>query len=243
MTEAIRFPKTPRVADALQADVHRTWAQHRAVVEEKVDGSNVGIFFRDGALCLQSRGHILRGGSGEATFAPFHPWAWERQEALWEALGERFVLYGEWMFAKNRAFYNRLPDWFLGFDVLDREKGLFLTVAARNAILGAVRAHPVPQLWAGPFRKAPAFGSFLGPSRIKGPGWKEALLEESQRARVRDVMAETDDSDWMEGVYVRVEDENGLVGRMKLHRDGFNKPLEDGWGRMPFVRNRCMVPP
>ena len=54
---------------------------------------------------------------------------------------------------------------------------------------------------------------------------------------MRNVLAETDDSDWMEGVYVRVEQEGRVVGRLKMHREGFLKETEDGWGRVPFVRN------
>lgn len=80
MTNAnpIKFPKTPRLAEVVAGDVHRTWRSLATVVEEKVDGANVGIFFGDGALRIQSRGHVLRGGDGEAQFAPLHAWAAER---------------------------------------------------------------------------------------------------------------------------------------------------------------------
>jgi hypothetical protein len=49
-------------------------------------------------------------------------------------------------------------------------------------------------------------------------------------------MAETDDSDWMEGVYIRVEDSK-VVGRMKLHREGYDKVRSDGWRRRPVIEN------
>ena len=50
-------------------------------------------------------------------------------------------------------------------------------------------------------------------------------------------MAGTDPSDWMEGVYVRVDDATRVVARMKLHRDDFEKVRNDDWGRW-LVRNR-----
>ena len=131
--EAIKFPKTPRAADIVAGDVHRTWRGLETVVEEKMDGANVGIFFDGGALCLQSRGHVLRGGDGEAQFAPLHAWAAERLTRLRDALGEQRVLYGEWCFAKHRAFYDALPDWLLAFDVLDRTRNAFLTTSERDA--------------------------------------------------------------------------------------------------------------
>lgn len=71
MPEAIRFPKTPRLSAVLAEDVHRLWRHLTTVVEEKVDGAN-GVWFDGESLRLQSRGHVLRGGAGEAQFAPLH---------------------------------------------------------------------------------------------------------------------------------------------------------------------------
>lgn len=46
------------------------------VLEEKVDGANCGISFRDdGELLLQSRGHYLTGGGREKHFNLFKTWA------------------------------------------------------------------------------------------------------------------------------------------------------------------------
>jgi hypothetical protein len=92
-------------------------------------------------------------------------------------------------------------------------------------------------LWTGAFGKAPAFASLLGPSRCKTSAWREALAREAQRSGAKDLMSDMDDSDWMEGVYVRVEDERGVVARMKLHRPGFDKVRSDDWRRRPLIRN------
>lgn len=233
----IRFPKTPRLAEVLKEDVHKRWRSLHTVVEEKVDGANAGIWFHpERGLQLQSRGHVLRGGAGEAQFAPFHAWAWEREPALRRALGTERLLYGEWCFAKNRAFYDALPDWFLGFDVLDMTSGTFLPAPARDALLRAADILPVPRLWSGAYGKVGAFGRLLGPSKLKTPRWREALMAEADRAKVRDIMSETDDSDWMEGVYVRVETDAQVIARFKLHREGFEK-VRDGWGEHALVRN------
>lgn len=236
MSDAIKFPKTPRLAAVLSEDIFRTWRHHTAVVEEKVDGANVGLWFDDDALQLQSRGHVLRGGAGERQFAAFHGWAAERQGALLKALGSRFVLYGEWCFAKNKAFYDALPDWFIGYDLLDRESGRFMTTPFRDVLLKCCGIHIVPRLWTGPFSKT-TFGSFLGPSRLKTPKWREALAREAEKVGIKNPWTETDDSDWMEGVYVRVEDTGGVVARMKLHRDGYEKVRNDHWKEHPLIRN------
>src|SRR5581483_859523 len=108
----------------------------RLVVEEKVDGANAGVSFdEDGALRLQSRGHFLRGGGDERQFSVFKAWANARAHALRPVLGARYVLYGEWLYAKHTVFYDALPHFFLEFDVLDTRENVFLTTPARQSLL------------------------------------------------------------------------------------------------------------
>jgi hypothetical protein len=84
------------------------------VVEEKIDGANAAISFADdGRLLLQSRGHYLTGGPRERQFAPLKQWAAAHQDALRERLGARYVLYGEWAYAKHTIYYDALPHHFL----------------------------------------------------------------------------------------------------------------------------------
>jgi len=216
---------------------HRAWARCEAIVEEKVDGANVGVWFDGGEIRLQSRGHVLRGGAHERQFAALHGWALQRERALRDALGDNLVLYGEWCFAKHRAFYDALPDWLLGFDILDRGSGEFLSTARRNRVLATCDVTAVACLWHGPFGKASAFGSLIGPSRYKTPKWREALSREAANAGVRDPMRDTDDSEDMEGVYVRIDDGQRVIGRMKLHREPFEKVRSDEWRSRPLIRN------
>ncbi|RYZ81640.1 MAG: DNA ligase, partial [Proteobacteria bacterium] len=84
------------------------------VIEEKLDGANSGISFTDsGEMLLQCRGHYLTGGPGEAQFAILKTWASVHQSALWEVLGTRYIVYGEWMYAKHTVFYDALPHYFM----------------------------------------------------------------------------------------------------------------------------------
>src|SRR3712207_3917143 len=96
----------------------------RLVVEEKLDGANSAVSFgEDGRLLLQSRGHFLDGGPRERHFGLLKAWAGSVQSELWRALGSRFVMYGEWLYAKHTIFYDALPHYFFEFDVLDRLTG------------------------------------------------------------------------------------------------------------------------
>lgn len=123
----------------------RAIAGRHLVVEEKLDGANAGISFDSGGvLKLQSRGHFLAGGPRERQFAPLKAWAATHQGVLWERLGTRYVLYGEWLYAKHTVFYDALPHHFCEFDLLDRSSGEFLSTPERRRVLmrhaGGVRA-------------------------------------------------------------------------------------------------------
>ncbi len=241
MSDAIKFPKTPRLTEVSGQDVYLEWGNHTAVVEEKVDGANVGIWFDGEEMQLQSRGHVLRGGAWEAQFAPMHGWAWSRFAKLQSTLGEKYVLYGEWCYAKNKSFYDNLPDYFLAFDVFDRESGYFLPTYRKEEIFFACQVLAVPWMWKGPFRKVGAFASHIRKSHFKTPKWRDHLLDVAREAGVTDPMSTTDNSDYMEGVYIRIEDDTRVVGRMKLHREGYEKVRNDNWRRQPLIVNRLAV--
>src|SRR5512145_2697790 len=84
------------------------------VVEEKMDGANCGISFdRSGRLQLQSRGHYLLGGPRERQFELLKSWAARYTADLWALLGDRYVLYSEWLYGKHSIFYTDLPHYLL----------------------------------------------------------------------------------------------------------------------------------
>lgn len=213
------------------------------VVEEKVDGANAAISFDPaGRPRLQSRGHFLTGGPRERHFALFKAWAARHRAALFAALGPRYVVYGEWLYAKHTVFYDALPHYFLDFDVLDIAAGDFLSTDRRRAVLAGLPLVSVPVLAAGPIADLRRLRALLGPSRFKSPRWRERLGARCARvgldaARVR---AETDPTDLMEGLYVKVEAAGRVVERCKLIRPDFQAAvLEAGshWLDRPIVPN------
>lgn len=237
----IKYPKTPRLTKLVGSEEMFAWCKLTAVVEEKIDGANAAISFEGSQLVLQSRGHVLSGGPRERLFERMWPWAYERLDGLREALGERYMAFGEWVFAKNRIFYDALPDYFIEFDVWDKEAECFLASKPRRKVLDGSPLVSIAVLWTGRFDKADAFSSYLGPSRYKTGRWKTAY-----RAAMKGGLAEhyddseTDDSLLAEGVYVKVEDDERVVGRMKAPRVEFEKIQTDDvkWGRRPLFPNQ-----
>jgi len=91
------------------------------IVTEKLDGANVGISFdKDKNIRLQNRGHYLTGGKQEGQFDLLKQWAATYQYELWQSLGDRFILFGEWLYITHSIHYTSLPDFFLAFALYDK---------------------------------------------------------------------------------------------------------------------------
>ncbi len=213
------------------------------VVEEKYDGSNAGLRFDgDGRLWLQSRGHFLLGGEREKHFHLFKQWAHVHAPALHAVLGDRYLLYGEWLYARHTVFYDRLPHYFLEFDVFDTADGAFLSTARRRELLAGVPVVPVPVLRSGPARSLDELTALVGPSLSKGPDWRRHLAEAAAARGVDPERAwkETDPSDLMEGLYVKVEEDGKVVERYKFVRASFLGAVGRSgghWLKRPVVPN------
>lgn len=127
----LKYPKTPRL-EAVMREEHPEWKHLTVVVEEKLDGANAAVHFHDGKFLQQSRGHVLRGGAREKQFDYFKSWAtWPID--LRNILGERYVVFGEWCYAKHRIYYDALPAFFIEFDVFDKERGVSASVGGSSA--------------------------------------------------------------------------------------------------------------
>jgi hypothetical protein len=220
------------------------------VWEEKVDGANVGISFDENyELMLQSRGHVLRGGPREKQFALLKAWADALSGRLLEVLADRYVIYGEWMFAKHTVFYDRLPHYFLEFDVLDKSSGLFLSTPARQRLLAGLPIASVPVVHMGALAaktgaaSLKAMRALIKPSLYKSTEWLDSLDAAALAAGVDPARArsETEASDLAEGLYLKHEDEQHVIGRYKFVRADFLQAiLESGshWAERPIIHNQ-----
>jgi hypothetical protein len=221
-----KYPRTPHLhGSASQRDDHVLTAAQTArllatplVGEEKLDGANVGIGFdaETSALAVQNRGHVL--GRGEhAQYAPLWPWLAERMGELRAALGTARILFGEWCYARHSIAYDRLPSYFLAFDLYDKPTGAFLDRAALEAACARVGAQAVPVLFAGRVvRTARAL---------------EDLVVESRFGRER-----------AEGIYLRRESGGRVAGRWKWVRSDFVRGITDHWRDRPLEPNRLARP-
>lgn len=220
----IEFPRTPHLAWLGQRSpredkiLSRTEAEEflagPIVIEEKIDGANLGIAKGEhGRLAAWNRGSPILIQEPQRQFRPFPAWLAAREEALVSALAEHLVLFGEWCHAVHSIRYDRLPDWFLLFDVYDRREERFWSTRRRDALGSALGLHSVPVIAKGRF----AF---------------DALKKLLSTSRYADGPAE--------GLVLRREDDDWLHGRAKIVRPEFLEGIGEHWTRRPLRHNRIL---
>lgn len=254
--EIKKYPRTPHIEgsrlqpgdeDLSQIPFEAIKGKH-IVIEEKVDGANTAISFRDdGELLLQSRGHYLTGGYRERHYEFMKKWAAVHRGLFREVLGCRYIMYGEWLYAKHTIYYNRLPHYFMEFDIFDREKGVFLDTPSRRKITGGLPICSVPVLTTGAFDSKDEVLKYLGQSLYISGDHMTDLREKSQAQGLDAdrVVAETDPESLMEGLYIKVEENGTVVDRMKFVRRSFLQAVDQSgshWLDRPIVPNGLRVP-
>jgi len=233
--EMIKYPKTPRLTKSLGVYDDN----YEVVVEEKIDGANCAVSFIGDKLTLQSRGHILTGGKREFLFKRLWPWAYERLNMLRYILGERYVLFGEWMYAKNKMYYDNLPDYFIAFDIWDKHNNFFLNSDIWREMVAGFDVETVHLIARGSANKMNNFAQYITKTIYKSGTWKDEYEQKLLYLHEFYDESETDMSDLMEGIYIKIEDDEKVVDRYKLIRDDFEKIQTDDakWGQRPIFEN------
>jgi ATP-dependent RNA circularization protein (DNA/RNA ligase family) len=216
-----KFPSTPHLATIPGVDIRGDkilteserdeFLTHEVTVEEKVDGANLGLSFdANGNIRAQNRGAYLDlPGSGQ--WKKLGEWLALRTDTLFEYLSDRYLLFGEWCYAQHSIFYDRLPDWFLAFDIYDLETGRFLATAYRDQLFGEMNISKVPDIARG---------------RFTYPEIQKLLLQ----SNLTDQPAE--------GIYLRIDQGDWLEQRAKLVRPAFIQAVEQHWSRFAIRPNR-----
>lgn len=251
-----KYPRTPHIEgsrlqpgdeDLTQIPFESIRGKH-LVIEEKVDGANSAVSFgENGELLLQSRGHYLTGGYRERHYNLMKQWANSHRDVLFQILGKKYIMYGEWVYAKHTIFYDSLPHYFLEFDILDRETGIFLDTPSRHKLLKGTPVVSVPVLGEGSYSSKEETLKLIGHSRYITENQRENLYDAAVRLGL-DPERNSRDADMsglMEGLYIKIEENGEVTGRMKFVRALFLQCVdfsETHWIDKPIIPNQLNVP-
>lgn len=215
-----KFPSTPHLAalggidirndKVMSEDERRIFLEREIVVEEKIDGANLGVSFdASGSPRFQNRGQFIHPPfSGQ--WKTLLSWMDPKMDVLFDALSDRYILFGEWCYAQHSLAYNRLPDWFIGFDLYDKKESKFLPTAHRNTFLENAGIFIVPQVGRGVFTLP-------------------ELLELFARSRFGE--------NSVEGLYLRLENDSQLCQRAKLVQKQFIQSIGAHWAKGAIKTN------
>jgi hypothetical protein len=209
--EFVKYPRTPHLFGSRgtdddkhlgEAESLRVVSNESLIVEEKVDGTNVGIHFTtDGKMALQCRGHLITEGM-HTQYDLFKQWAVVKRPVLEERIGDQFILFGEWVYARHSIHYRRLPHYFFEFDIYDKEAIMFLSLDRRMDLLEGAGIQTVPVLHRGAADRE-RLESLIGPSLF------DSRFENPITRRTDEIM---------EGLYLRTEAGGIVTGRAKMVR-------------------------
>jgi ATP-dependent RNA circularization protein (DNA/RNA ligase family) len=216
-----KFPSTPHLAllgdievrdDKVMSGAERDkFLQNEIVVEEKIDGANLGISFDvEGNIRTQNRGSYLQ-LLATGQWKKLSDWLEPRIDIFFENLTDRFILFGEWCYAQHSVSYDRLPDWFLGYDIFDKKHLKFFSCPNRDQFFRRLSISQVPVLEHEHF-------SF---SELKN------LLSQSKLSK-----------EPAEGLYLRIDQGDWLAQRAKLVRPAFIQSIGQHWSRSGIKTNR-----
>ncbi|MGB0582032.1 MAG: RNA ligase family protein, partial [Limisphaerales bacterium] len=196
------------------------------IVEEKLDGTNVGIHFAtNGRMVLQCRGHEITEGM-HPQYDLFKQWTSVKRELLELMLEDRLILFGEWLYARHSLHYIGLPHYFFEFDVYDKEAGEFLDLQSRLEILDGTGICTVPVVHEG---------------EIDEQGLRELVVKSQFDSRFDNPTTGEIDR-LMEGLYVRVEAAGFVKGRANFVRPEFTERvmLSEHWKHQRMVPNELL---
>lgn len=227
-----KYPRTPHLFGSRGTDDDKHLGTKESqdfigdpalIVEEKLDGTNVGIHFTSaGRMVLQCRGHEITSGM-HAQYDLFKQWTMGKRPVLEAVLEDRLILFGEWLYARHSVHYRCLPHYFFEFDIYDKQMQVFLDLSARLEHLEGTGIVTVPIVQRGP-AEAEDLRRLIGPSHF------DSAFENPYTGRVDNLM---------EGLYLRTEAGGRVTGRAKFVRPEFVEKIKQSehWQRQPVVPN------
>ena len=233
----VKYPRTPHLfgSKGTDDDKHMGAKESRAfisdpslIVEEKLDGTNVGIHFTSGGrMVLQCRGHEITEGM-HPQYDLFKQWTAVKRDTLERMLEDRFILYGEWLYARHSVYYRELPHYFFEFDIWDKDAAAFLDLDTRLGMLDGTGLQTVPVVHRGPLAKEDQLWSLIGASAY-GAAFDNPLSGLADN--------------FMEGLYLRTEANGRVTARAKTVRPEFVEKIKQSehWQHQQMVPNELAL--
>jgi hypothetical protein len=202
---------------------HSMLADQFLVIEEKIDAPVVGISFDADINISVNTDEAL---NDKRQFRFLYDWCSSNIDILFDLINDKFIMYGHYAYNKQSVFYDNLCSLFLESDFYDKTTNEYLSTARRHALIhkyapGIVGSVPVVKI--GKIYGKNEINSLITKSLCKTSFWKSSLNNACTDAGFDyyEVLKETDDSDLMQGLTIKSENQNIIVGRYQFIRPDY----------------------
>ncbi len=184
-------------------------------ISEKVDGANCAMTIYDGEVLIRNRNHILKKGYLKDTpakkqFRPAWGWFYENKEKFEKLKG--YSVYGEWMWVVHGLKYDKLPSWFMAYELYDQENQKYLDPFVAAKMFDYAGFCTVPVLHRG------------------------KITDWSQLEKLANSPTQFTTNALREGICIKIGDGRFLTHRFKLVREGF---VQGGlWNEKELTKNK-----
>ena len=197
--------------------------EQQVLVEEKIDGASIGIAIEDNHFLIRNRNHIVNKGFVKNTpakkqFTSVWNWTVENRSKFDQIMEQGpYSVYGEWMVGRHGMKYDRLPDWFIAYDVYDQEQQHFLGYNIARPLLTECGFCVPARIYSGNFIvNSEGFYGLM-------TEWNSAWADEK-----------------MEGIYIRVGEEI-VTHRFKMVRSDFERNVPQFGGNRKLIKNQVVI--
>jgi atypical dual specificity phosphatase len=182
-------------------------------IEEKIDGANIGFSIKDGKIVAQNRSHYVNSAT-QTQFKELDKWIMNHSAELYDILENgKYILFGEWLYAKHSIQYNKLPDYFIAFDLYEIACKKFV---ARPILEEKLKDTTINQI---------------------------RLIAKTTITNINDIKQFIGDSiyydGFAEGLYVRLCDSKHVLQRGKVVRPNF-LTSETHWSKQIMIKNELI---
>lgn len=147
-------------------------------ITEKIDGANASIGFEDGELSCFSRKQKL---SPENTLRGFYTLVQTFDvEKYREVLGDRYIIFGEWLVSHTIKYPATRLSKFYVFDVWDTEVEQYVPWSVTKDFAAKLGLTTVPLFYDGPFVSWEHVQSFVGKTEMDAEPTGEGVVIKSQ---------------------------------------------------------------
>lgn len=184
------------------------------MIEEKIDGANVGIIGgkKSNIFRLQKRGSLVD-TSEHPQFGRFKAWSTEHYNDLIK-IKYPYIVYGEFMWATHHIFYDQLPDWFICFDIWDGTK--YVDRTTKEKLCKELNLQVVPLLYGGYIESVDNLDKFVnGISMFSSTSQREGIQVKNYRKQMRGKIVRPE--------FIKEVDEDGSHWRSHWSPEKVNK--------------------